>query len=127
MNLNINPVAGECYGNALKLVLENMNQELTIVHGLVTGQGPIKGHRITHAWTEDKEFCYDMNANTMQMTPMPKIAYYILGKIQIHETVRYTGKEIRDLVLESGHAGPFNERLLEHAINEIGSVYEKIT
>lgn len=107
--------------NALKLLAANEhNHNITIVHGIVMGSGDIAGEMIVHAWVEDKIYCYDLDGRTMKTESCPISLYYKLGKIDRKNTIRYTRKEIVRLTLENGHMGPFDDKLMKHAIAEKG-------
>ncbi len=124
---------GQCYMNAINFMMTADEKtfeysididSLKVVHGIVTGGGEDnKGFRICHAWAEDDNFCYDHDAKTNMVIQIPKIQYYALGEIQTVNTKRYKPREIFKEVSKHNHAGPWDKKLLNHAINEEGSVY----
>lgn len=124
MNLDFQAIPGQCYANAIELAAMNRNHNLTIVHGIVH-QANTDGNRIVHAWVEDDINCYDMEGEHFKTVPCPKTIYYKMGNISVAETRRYPAVEAFILALDKGHMGPWDDTLMEHAINEVGSVYEK--
>ena len=124
---------GNCYINAINFVVVNKNycfdemvdeKSLKVVHGIVTGCGEEnKGFRMCHAWVEDKNFCYDHDAETNLITQIPKFQYYTIGEVELTDLEQYGPKEILIEVSKHGHAGPWTEKLINHAVNEEGSVY----
>jgi hypothetical protein len=100
---------GDCYEVSGKHVLDQSmmgNKELTLVHGIVTGQGPISGIQYGHAWVEDGDTVIDLsNGRNLQS---PKALYYALGNIS--ETRRYSVEETRKKILEHKHWGPWDIR-----------------
>lgn len=122
MNLNIGAIPGECYGNALQLLIANSEKELTVVHGIVV-QANTDNNRIVHAWVEDDIYCYDLDGSDMKTKSCPKELYYRIGKIKISETRRYDKGKVVDNATLTGHAGPWDKMLFNHAENEVGSVY----
>lgn len=124
MNLDFQAIPGQCYANAIELVAMNKNHNLTIVHGIVE-QANTNGNRIVHAWVEDDVSCYDMEGEHLKTVSCPKKLYYKMGNINVSETRRYKMRDAFRMVLSAGHMGPWDDTLTEHAINEVGSVYEK--
>lgn len=94
---------GDCYSAAGRYILDNMDPELILVHGIVTGQGDIEGIQFGHAWVEDGNRVIDVsNGRNIQL---PKQFYYKLGKIK--KTKRYKREEALKKMLETGHFGPW--------------------
>ena len=96
---------GDCYEAALEFMVDNHEQtdEFTLIHGIATGQGPIKGMLYGHAWVEQGDVVFDYS-NGKQVV-MRKEDYYALGSIS--KTVRYTFDEMADLAVKTGHSGPW--------------------
>ncbi len=101
---------GDCYRAAGKYVMDSGlfggNQNLILVHGIVTGQGPIRGIQYGHAWVEDGDTVIDVSSG--RDLRMPKPIYYALGNIDETQTVRYTSEEMRRKILDSKHWGPWD-------------------
>ena len=118
---------GNCYGNAIEFLVEHRGAiNYLVCHGIVRGQGPNKGNYIAHAWVEDEHFAYDHDASTNNVTRIPKGYYYHLGDIDPNKVKRYNPAEVVMHATETGHGGPWDEELYNHAIHEEGSVYEPI-
>jgi len=98
---------GDCYAAAANYVIDNAilrgNKNLMLVHGDVTGQGPIAGIIYGHAWVEDGNMVIDVsNGRNIQL---PKFLYYAIGRIS--NTVSYTAKEVQEKLLETKKYGPW--------------------
>ena len=74
---------GDCYAVGYQYFMKNYakNPNLRLCHGLVTGQGAIKGIKYNHCWCEDTK-----SGNVIDMT-MPEFfqnvaieVYYYMGK-----------------------------------------------
>ena len=87
-----------------------------LVHGEVTGQGPLEGVKYGHCWIEDGDIVIDVsNGRNIRM---PKEVYYLLGRIGSPETARfgieagnlhkYTWEEAREKILQHEHWGPWD-------------------
>ena len=115
---------GDCYEAAAKYMMDECNFgaddcDLALVHGEVSGQGPLEGVRYGHAWVEDGDTVIDKsNGKDLRM---PKAIYYALGQIN-RETFgadgydpvggqnvhRYTWPEMRKKLLDYEHWGPWD-------------------
>jgi hypothetical protein len=81
------------------------NNTLHLVHGEVTGQGPLEGVKYGHAWIEDGNMVIDVsNGRTVRM---PKATYYALGRIgdNVHH---YDAPAFRRKVMQHKHWGPWD-------------------
>jgi hypothetical protein len=81
------------------------NKTLHLVHGEVTGQGPLEGVKYGHAWIEDGNMVIDVsNGRTVRM---PKATYYALGRIgdNVHH---YDAPAFRRKVMQHKHWGPWD-------------------
>ena len=100
---------GDCYEVAANYVLDHAfivgkDQHLTLVHGVVTGQGPIEGIQYGHAWVEDGGTVIDLsNGRDIRF---PKALYYSLGDCK--PKFVYTPEQVREKVLSIGHYGPWD-------------------
>jgi hypothetical protein len=105
-----NEATGDCYQAAAQHLMKetifagNPNSDLRLVHGEVSGQGPLKGRTFGHAWIENGDSVIDRSNG--QNIQMPKDAYYLLGKISNYHV--YTPEEARDKMMEHGHYGPWD-------------------
>lgn len=103
---------GCCFDLVSEWVLKNRHEDIDVkvVHGLILGQGPIEGIEHGHAWLEINNRVVDLE-NEVSMS---KYEYEHLARLQYK--VSYSIKEAIEQMLESGHKGPWDKRILE--INE---------
>ena len=115
---------GDCYEAAGKYMMTKCQfggncDNLTLVHGEVSGQGPLTGIRYGHAWVEDGDTVIDKsNGRDLRM---PKAFYYAIGQIS-RETFdedgynpvggqnvhRYSWPEAREKIVGYEHWGPWD-------------------
>ena len=99
---------GDCYNKHGRMMMDKVNSETAtgwkIVHGLVTGQGPIKGVKFGHCWLEKNGTVYDYSNN--RNIVMSKAIYYSIGRIK--KTNKFTGEQFRKKILKTGTWGPQN-------------------
>jgi hypothetical protein len=105
---------GDCYEAAGNYMMrfrfgdakqKGRGEKLILVHGEVTGQGPLEGVKFGHAWVEDGNTVIDKsNGRNLRMA---KKAYYALGRIgtNIH---KYTQKQFARKAVETGIWGPWD-------------------
>ena len=102
---------GDCFEAAGRYFMDNavfpyQREGIVLVHGEVTGQGPIEGLKYGHAWIEEGDTVIDMSRG--RNVKMPKILYYALGNIEEEKTFRYTPQEFRKKIIETEHWGPWD-------------------
>jgi hypothetical protein len=101
---------GDCFERAGKNILYKTDiPELTLVHGLVTGQGKIHGVRHVHAWNEIGNDIVLDNSNGRNIV-MRKDQYYKLGKINPNnpnEYRKYDKEQARKWMAKTKHYGPW--------------------
>ena len=96
---------GDCYQAAARFVIGNARcPGILLVHGEVTGQGPIAGLRYGHAWVEIGDAVIDPSNG--RIVCARKDAYYGIGKIT-GGVVRYSPSQAHLLMLETLHYGPW--------------------
>ena len=95
---------GNCYEVALHKFMDNPRR-YTLVHGVVTGQGPIAGMQYGHAWVEDGDKIIDMTLPS-HLRSLPKDVYYALGHIDI--TRRYNANQVLKMLDKFGTYGPWD-------------------
>ena len=95
---------GNCFEVALNTFLKNPTR-YTLVHGVVTGQGPVDGIEFCHAWVEDGNMVID-NTQSPSMSKLPKQLYYAIGNIQI--TRRYNYTKTLEAINKYGTYGPWD-------------------
>lgn len=106
---------GDCYVVALNLVLGFSeidcpfeSGDLLLCHGTATGTGNgIKGRKFGHAWCE---FVGDVETLVIDYSNgnravLPKPLYYKVG--QVCDVSRYTLDEVRRMMIEHKHYGPW--------------------
>ena len=103
---------GDCYeANGRYFMAHGLggSGNMRLVHGEVTGQGPLEGVNYGHAWVEDGSMVIDVsNGRTVRM---PKAVYYALGNIERNDNYhKYTADEFRYQVLQYKHWGPWDLR-----------------
>jgi hypothetical protein len=101
--------SGDCYeANGRKFMSEAIfpgsDKGMVLVHGEVTGQGPIEGIKYGHCWIEDGGTVIDVsNGRNIRMD---KGTYYMLGQIG-DNVIRYKPEKFRKMVLKYEHWGPW--------------------
>ena len=100
---------GDCYEAAAKLLYAHRScPGIALVHGTVTGQGPVAGIRYGHAWVEVGDVVLDPSNGRFVVARKP--AYYAAGEIN-EPVMRYTFAEAAREMIETGHYGPWETRL----------------
>ena len=99
---------GDCYSSAVNLVmkLNSMgDKKAKLVHGIVTGQGALKGLEYSHAWVESGDMVLDYS-NGRELV-VPKELYYKIGKIT--KTKKYGYMEMLQNLVKKEHYGPWDK------------------
>jgi hypothetical protein len=100
---------GDCYEAAAKLLYAHRScPGIVLVHGTVTGQGPIAGIRYGHAWIEIGDVVLDPSNG--RFVCARKADYYAVGEIN-EPVARYEFEEAARQMLETRHYGPWEKRL----------------
>jgi hypothetical protein len=98
---------GDCYEAAGKYMMDHgIGQKgLVLVHGEVTGQGPIEGLKFGHSWLEKDGMVID-KANGRDLH-LPMELYYHIGKIgdNVH---KYDYKQFIEKVMKAKTWGPWD-------------------
>ena len=94
---------GTCYPDAYHYMRDHADKKLTLVHGLVSGQGHLEGIRYGHAWVLDGNKVIDPSIGRT----FPKSMYYKVGEITKKESTEYTFMEMVQEVSKSGTYGPW--------------------
>ena len=97
---------GNCFEVALNKFMQNPKR-YTLVHGVVTGQGPLEGIQYCHAWVIDEKTdkVIDMTLPSGKQQ-IPVGLYYYIGKISI--TKEYDASEVLDMLDKYGTYGPWD-------------------
>ena len=109
-------IRGDCYGNAVRFVMDDAplssESKYRIVHGIpMLGGVKEGGERYGHAWIEYDEDDMVMVYDPYNDMAMPKAVYYKLGGIDY--SVIYSWAEAREMLIEEGHYGPWDEKVSE--------------
>lgn len=117
---------GDCFKVAANLVVPILGivkdeltklNDVTLVHGIVTGQGHLEGVRYTHAWVEgytSEGIPMVVDASNGLNILMPQGLYYLIGRIDKRECVHYTPGEAQDRMLDHCHYGPWDGPPADH-------------
>jgi hypothetical protein len=98
---------GDCYEAAAKLLHAHRScPGIVLVHGTVTGQGPIAGIRYGHAWIEVGDVVLDPSNG--RFVCARKSAYYAAGEIR-EPLSRYDFEAAARQMLETRHYGPWEK------------------
>ena len=95
---------GDCYQAAGRLIMGHTGKG-KLVHGMVNGQGSLKGIRFGHAWVEVGSKVLD-HSNGKKKS-IPKKLYYAMGRINPKECKYYKYKDAAKFMLDKGHWGPW--------------------
>ncbi len=96
---------GNCYQAAFNKFMENP-RKYTLVHGIVTGQGPISGMQYGHAWVEDGDIVIDMTLPA-HLQKLPKDLYYATGHIE--DTRKYNANQVLKMIDKYETYGPWDK------------------
>lgn len=98
---------GDCFVVSLNKFMEDP-KKYTLVHGVVTGQGPLEGIQYNHAWVEDKfGDVYDETLSFPFNNGLSQEFYYGLGKIEI--TRKYNAEQVLKMLDKYGTYGPWDK------------------
>lgn len=112
------PDGGDCYRAAHLTVINSARsgdfREVVLVHGLVDGNGPLKGVRFGHAWVEvttpDQGVIVADHSNGGRVYAKRDV-YYKAGGVVEAECRRYSAAQAAVMAMSSGHTGPWDEEL----------------
>jgi len=106
---------GDCYESAFKELMDsdlfgkNTNDDTTMIHAVVTGQGDIDGVQHGHAWIEVGDVVIDQSNG--RNIVMRKEDYYRIGKIDPNNSTefkRYNRKEMAKKATQHKTYGPWD-------------------
>lgn len=116
-------MSSEATGNCYQIVRDvairvaHLATEVRIVHGIAVGRGPIEGVRFGHAWIEcvvnDGDDVVVDVSNGIKPRFIDRGQYYLLGKINSRECIKYTIAEHLALALKHENWGPWTEAHME--------------
>jgi hypothetical protein len=104
---------GSCYQDAMNHMMRHGKRgkdDILLCHGLVTGQGAIKGIVYNHAWIEKGSKVVD---ETIPIT-IDKRVYYAMGNIKEKTVFRYTYEEMAHKVTKFKTYGPWEAILIKN-------------
>lgn len=99
---------GDCYiANGKRFLDEYSTDEYLLVHGEVSGKGPLSGMNFGHCWIENEDTVFDFsNGNEIII---PKIIYYGIGNIEwINNYCKYSLEEYMKKLKEHQTWGPWD-------------------
>ncbi|CDT53396.1 putative Gp61 [Vibrio coralliirubri] len=105
-------------GDCFHIHFDNLphDDNYRLVHGVVTGQGPIKGLEISHCWLEVKvslpigEMIMVKDISNGNEISIPKELYYLIGKIDPDQCVHYDYYSAKLNAFEHQHYGPWHQQ-----------------
>jgi hypothetical protein len=103
---------GNCFEVAALIITDySLRLNLRLVHAEVSGRGPLEGKTFVHAWVEDPDSGLAIDQSNGLDVAIP-IEFYRAGARIRGDIVSYTFKEAARLMLEHGHYGPWDARLV---------------
>ena len=119
---------GNCYEVAIeaaKLLKSMLNAaDVRVGHGLVPGHGPLSGYRVGHAWAQGGGYVVTAGGKSgVAFLPMREFTDII--DIGDWPVALYTLDEAKNLLRETGHAGPWDERIHSAVHIDSGRVMEE--
>lgn len=113
-------MSGDCFAKAVEVArrLDDGKSEVSIVHGIPLGRGPIEGLRYWHAWVEVIDTLEFPDGTTVRSAmvidesnglkvTMPPGLYYRMGEIE--DAWRWSLDAAAEEMLHCGHYGPWVE------------------
>ena len=117
---------GDCFEASANALLPRLSRahtamhdytDVQLVHGIVTGQGPMANQRFTHGWLEGTDaqgLRMAIDASNGKHIVLPAALYYAIGQIDEAECVHYTAEEARERMLAVGTYGPWDGAPASH-------------
>ena len=108
---------GDCFVKSAQLLLAASVDgvlgfdDIRLVHGMVSGQGPLAGQRFVHAWAEVHDDVLDYSNGNRIIAP--RELYYAVGEVVEEELVRYNVAQYRYHVMSSDHHGPWDRIFMD--------------
>lgn len=102
---------GDCYQKALHYMMSKpTDNQLILCHGLVTGQGAIRGIVYGHAWVEKGNKVID---ETIPLE-IDKGVYYAIGNIKKNNVWNYDRQQMSEKVQQFKTYGPWEKKILNN-------------
>jgi hypothetical protein len=110
---------GNCYSTAARALLgtnplgrwlktKGWLDTAVLVHGVVSGQGPLEGRRIGHAWVEANGLAIDWSNG--KRLALPAWVYRAAARCG-DEVVTYDTEQATILLVKTRHFGPWDEKI----------------
>jgi len=97
---------GDCYQAGGRLIMNFFGDKRhKLVHGMVNGQGALKGKRYGHCWVESSNTVLD-HSNGRKLE-IPTKVYYALGSVKRNECKYYTPEQAAKMMSTKKHWGPW--------------------
>lgn len=106
---------GDCYKRAINYMLAHREQRLLLCHGWVSGRGPIKGVRFSHAWVENLTTgeCIDPSLHPQSPLVLPKFVFYSIGNVIEERVLKYDYSAMMEWIQKTSKAGPWEVKFDE--------------
>ena len=104
---------GDCFQAAWRAFYQNISKSPLLVHGIITGQGPIEGIKYNHAWVEIGDTVIDKTI-PLFAKGFPKDAYYRLANADEDKVFKYNAKEVAKKAQEFETYGPWESILWQY-------------
>jgi hypothetical protein len=111
---------GDCFQAAARNMLNRGDDDMSLVHAYVSGQGKLQGRRFLHAWNEQGDTVID-NSNGRNIR-LPREIYYAIGNIDPTDSAQYRRYDRQEAVrhmARSRHYGPWD---LKETVNRVQPV-----
>ena len=111
---------GDCFQAAARNMLHGTDDDVTLVHAYVSGQGKLQGRRFMHAWNEQGNTVID-NSNGRNIR-MPREIYYAIGNVDPTDPEQFRRYDRLEAVRHMGrsrHYGPWD---LKETVNRVHPV-----
>lgn len=113
---------GDCFQAAARNMLNRSDDDISLVHAYVSGQGKLQGRRFLHAWNEQGDTVID-NSNGRNIR-LPREIYYAIGNIDPTDSAQYRRYDRQEAVrhmARSRHYGPWDlKESVESAQQNVG-------
>ena len=97
---------GDCYEAAGRYMMDHReNEDLYLVHAMVTGQQETAGLRHGHAFVFDGGIVYDYSND--KKLEIPAVIYFHVGQITSEEATFYSHQDMAKMFLKHEHWGPW--------------------
>lgn len=105
---------GDCYeaaGNYLMRLGQEQRESHKLVHGVVSGTGPLEGRRFDHAWVETSAgpIIKVIDRSNGGNVVVSRMAYYLAGHVDPDECGYYTHREAMAEMTRTEHFGPWED------------------